>query len=172
MAGEPIERSEAMIAARQTKDEARQVETASGPAQRASREASSEETLEAKVRAALRAENIADARTLVANAEAILSTYNGAAASVAEGLTVPQVAAAKARIAMAVGDSAAARAILLLAIERHPEADALRSLMTEVMLADGRASDVRPVLKHLKGEAAKTANNRPELNETRQGPFR
>ncbi|QXT41190.1 hypothetical protein [Gymnodinialimonas ceratoperidinii] len=161
MAGEPIERSEATIAAHRTKDEARQIGTASGLASAADSKTLSEESLDAKVRAALRAENIADARTLVANAEAILSTHRE---STSAGLTAPEVAAAKARIAMAIGDGAAARAILLLAIERHPEAEALRSLMTEVMLADGRATDVRPVLRHLKGDAVKAAKERPEAD--------
>ncbi|OAN80766.1 hypothetical protein A8B78_10305 [Jannaschia sp. EhC01] len=101
------------------------------------------------LRAALDADRIADARTLVANAEAVLFAHEAAEASPSDRMTQAQLAAAKARIAIATGDGAAARAILVQAIERNPKTPALRTLMTEVMMAEGRATDVRPVLQHL-----------------------
>lgn len=104
---------------------------------------------EAALRKALKANRIADARTLVANAEAVLFAQEQADATPLEVMTKAQVAAAKSRIAMATGDDAAARAILVNAIESDPNAPALKALMTEVMLAAGRATDVRPVLQHL-----------------------
>lgn len=172
MAGEPIERSDATIAAHRTEGQARQKEPASGQAPAVDESLPPEDTLDAQVRAALRAENISGARTLVANAEAVLSSHQATTAPAPADFTVPQIAAAKARIAMAVGDGAAARAILLLAIERHPEAVALRSLMSEVMLADGRATDVRPVLRHLKRNSTKAVSDRPDPSEPHQDPSR
>lgn len=106
-------------------------------------------TLEAKVRDALQSENIRDARTLVANAEAVLFGHASGQAARPDAAPRSQIAAAKARIAIATGDKAAAHAILVQAIEVDPQTSALRSLMTEVMMATGRASDVRPVLQHL-----------------------
>ncbi|UWQ94528.1 hypothetical protein K3728_12490 [Rhodobacteraceae bacterium M385] len=113
----------------------------------------SEDSFDTELRDALRRQNIADARTLVANAEAVLAAHNATPPQSGMVPTPAQLAAGKARIAMAVGDGAAARAILLLAIERSPKDDGLRTLMAEVMLADGRATDVRPVLKHLNGRS-------------------
>jgi thioredoxin-like negative regulator of GroEL len=57
--------------------------------------------------------------------------------------------AARARIAIHVGDYSAARAILVRGIEREPEVSALRALMTEVLLADGSAAQARAVIAHL-----------------------
>ncbi|WP_341861986.1 hypothetical protein [Gymnodinialimonas sp. 57CJ19] len=111
----------------------------------------SEKSFDNELRSALRSRNIAGARNLVANAEAVLAAHNSSPPKAALVPSPAQLAAAKARIAMAVGDGAAARAILLLAIERSPKDDALRALLAEVMLADGRATDVRPVLNHLNG---------------------
>lgn len=105
-------------------------------------------TFDAELRDALAGDRISDARTLVANAEAVLTAHDASEAS-GEKLTRADVAAAKARIAIATGDSAAARAILVQAIEAAPKVTMLRAMMTEVMLANGRATDVRPVLKHL-----------------------
>ena len=112
-----------------------------------------ERPLEAAVRAALRAENIRDARTLVSNAEAILAGHAPSQSPRMEPSSRSQIAAAKARIAIATGDGAAARAILVQAIEADPNTKTLKTLMTEVMMADGRATDVRPVLKHLGNDA-------------------
>lgn len=119
-----------------------------------------EASFEAGLRNALVEDRISAARTLVANAEAILAAHEAATAA---SPRVPKVsrtdlAAAKARIAMATGDGAAARAILVQAIEAAPKAASLRSLMTEVMMATGRASDVRPVLQHL-GTAPEAARH-------------
>lgn len=105
-------------------------------------------TFDVELREALDGDRISDARTLVANAEAVLAAHD-ASEVLAEDVTRADVAAAKARIAIATGDSAAARAILVQAIEAAPKVTMLRTLMTEVMLANGRAADVRPVLKHL-----------------------
>lgn len=114
---------------------------------------------------ALRTDQISKARTLVANAEAILAAHAATRdAREAQGADVSRadVAAAKAKIAMATGDSIAARAILVQAIEQAPDVSALRTLMAEVMLASGRATDVRPVLHHLGRE--------PHLHEDAQSP--
>lgn len=98
---------------------------------------------------ALQADQISAARTLVANAEAVLAAHEAEEDAKALDVSRADVAAAKARIAIATGDGAAARAILVQAIEAAPKVVALRTLMTEVMLATGRAADVRPVLQHL-----------------------
>ena len=55
----------------------------------------------------------------------------------------------KARISLAAGDHIAAQAILVMAIEKVPTDQRLRTFLTEVMMAAGRATDVRPVLLHL-----------------------
>lgn len=101
------------------------------------------------LRKALEADQIAEARTMVANAEAVLLAHENATSLGSESMTMAHLAAAKARIAIATGDGVAAHAILVRAIERDPHTSALRTLMSEVMLAQGRAADVRPVLKHL-----------------------
>ncbi len=95
---------------------------------------------EARLHAALDHGDIRAARQLVAETEA--ETTPGAVAP-------STIAAAKAHIAVADGDMPAARAILVVAIEAAPEVSYLRTLLTEVMLASGRATDVRPVLTHL-----------------------
>lgn len=79
------------------------------------------------------------ARTLLTEAEASASTAPGPA----------QGAAARARIARASGDMHAAMAILVQAIEAHPNSSALRALLAEVMVAAGTAGDARAVLTHL-----------------------
>lgn len=112
-----------------------------------------DQSFETAMRTALHANKIGDARTLVANAEAVLMGHASAESPIAAHVTRVQLATAKARIAMALGDGMAARAILVKAIETDPDAASLRALMTEVMLAEGRATDVRPVLKHLGNEA-------------------
>ncbi|MFW5881136.1 MAG: hypothetical protein ACOCTP_01280, partial [Roseicyclus sp.] len=56
---------------------------------------------------------------------------------------------ARARIAIHTGDYPAARAILVRGIEREPDVSALRALMTEVLIADGSASQARAVVSHL-----------------------
>jgi predicted Zn-dependent protease len=60
-----------------------------------------------------------------------------------------QAAHIKARIAMAEGDFPTAKAILVMAIERHPDHVALRTLLTEVMVAAGTAAEARAVLAHI-----------------------
>lgn len=122
---------------------------------------SREPSFDAALRGALTDHRISDARTLVANAEAILA---GHGATTATSLNRADLSAAKARIAIATGDSAAARAILVQAIEASPDAAALRSLMTEVMMATGRATDVRPVLQHL-GNSQKDAASTPSFEQ-------
>lgn len=136
----------------------------------ASTEASSQDQpFETALSAALRAERIADARTLVANAEAVLMAHSSAEDALTERATQAQLAAAKARIAIAVGDGGAARAILVKAIETNPEIASLRTLMTEVMMAEGRATDVRPVLRHLGNS---TKSSAPSADTHHQSPNR
>ncbi|WP_224815407.1 hypothetical protein [Hasllibacter sp. MH4015] len=77
------------------------------------------------------------ARTLVAEA------------TEAPSASAAEIASAKARIALRAGDEVAARAIIVAAIEANPEATTLRTFLSEMMLAQGRASDVRPVMTHL-----------------------
>ncbi|MEJ6389187.1 tetratricopeptide repeat protein [Gymnodinialimonas sp. 2307UL20-7] len=108
--------------------------------------------------AALAENDIRRARTIVSEAEALLFSNDANAAEV----TRTDIAAAKARIALATGDGPAAHAILVAAIEAAPTHRALRVLMTEAMLAMGRATDVRPVLQHIgkrpKDDAKETQN--------------
>lgn len=85
----------------------------------------------------LDAGGIAAARTLLAQAEA-----DG-------GIDPAQSAATRARIALASDDLDAATAILVMAIEAHPNHGALRRLMTETLLAKGSAGHARDVLAHL-----------------------
>lgn len=100
---------------------------------------------------ALHSKDLGSARSIVADAEAVLAAHERATANEARPVLVPKphLAGAKARIAMTAGDPTAARAILVQAIERWPDVPPLRAMMTEVMLASGRAKDVRPVLAHL-----------------------
>ncbi len=95
--------------------------------------------------AALLADDIRTARCLVAEEEVRQIESIGAV----HARVTAEISAAKARIAMATNDGPAAHAILLAAIEAAPENRSLRVLMSEIMLATGRASDVRPVLRHL-----------------------
>ena len=60
-----------------------------------------------------------------------------------------QAAHIRARIALSDGDPEAAMAILVAAVEAQPGAAHLRSLLAEVMVAAGQASDVRAVLSML-----------------------
>jgi hypothetical protein len=72
------------------------------------------------------------------------------AAAVRAGTCPPwALEVARARIAIHLGDFAAARAILVRGIEREPDAPALRALMTEVLIADGSAAQARAVVAHL-----------------------
>jgi len=77
---------------------------------------------------------------------------------------------AKARIAQADGDLEAATAILVLAIEAAPGVAALRRLMTEVLLAKGRAGHARDVLHHLgRAPSNPPRDDSPPLSAPRQG---
>jgi tetratricopeptide (TPR) repeat protein len=67
----------------------------------------------------------------------------------AQALPPAQSALLRARICRAEGDLLAAKVILVTAIETLPEAPALRTLLTEVMVAAGTAADARAVLSHL-----------------------
>lgn len=120
-----------------------------GSAPNAPTEGRAQDPFEHAVRAALEADRIADARTMVANAEAVLAAHSAVTEAEVARASFVEIAGAKARIAIATGDGAAARAILVQAIERSPQSTTLRALMTEVMMAAGRATDVRPVLQHL-----------------------
>lgn len=121
---------------------------------------------EQALHAALTDHKIAEARTLVAKAEAEIYAGRGTGDWHDEPIRTEDLAAAKARIAMSIGDRSAARAILVQAIEANSKAPSLRALMTEVMMADGRASDVRPILRHL-GNAPTT---RTRLDEAADCP--
>ena len=70
-----------------------------------------------------------------------------------------EVALLKARIATAQGDPAAARAILVAAIEATPDQLGPRRALTEVMVATGTAADARAVLTHLGAAADKPAGD-------------
>jgi predicted Zn-dependent protease len=102
-----------------------------------------EGSFELRIWSRIEAGDVAGARTLVAEAEA--ARAEGAEAAQPRSV----IAAAKARIAFATGDEPAARAILVMAIEAEPAVPHLRTLLAEIMLASGRATDVRPVLQHL-----------------------
>lgn len=108
-------------------------------------------TFDANLQHALRLKNLSAARSIVADAEAVLAAHDLTKAVEARSASMSKshLAGAKARIAMSAGDPTAARAILVQAIERWPDVQPLRAMMTEVMLATGRARDVRPVLTHL-----------------------
>lgn len=60
-----------------------------------------------------------------------------------------EAAILRARIAQALGDLDAARAILVAAIEAMPDQTAPRRALAEVMVAMGTAADARAVLAHL-----------------------
>lgn len=100
-------------------------------------------SLDQLVRTALESGDIQTSRTLVAAAEAELLSDNSGRIGRSD------IAMAKARIAVADGDFSAAHAILVMAIERDSNHAHLRTLLSEVMLASGRATDVRPVLQHI-----------------------
>ena len=59
-----------------------------------------------------------------------------------------RAACLKARIALETGDHLAAKAILVMALERGADTPTLRAMLTEVMVAAGTASDARAVLHH------------------------
>ena len=103
------------------------------------------DNLNSSVRQAISEGNIRLARDLLAAEEQRVSEIGLANTDHAHA----QIAAGKARIALATQDGAAAHAILLSAIEAAPENRSLRVLMSEVMLSNGRATDVRPVLSHI-----------------------
>jgi predicted Zn-dependent protease len=115
----------------------RDVGTAQGTADRLSEEPLTSASLDALIPAYLAAGRIARARDLVARAAQ-------------EGFAEPwALEAARARIAMHQDDLPAARAILVRGLEREPGAPALRSLMTEVLMADGGAAQARDVIARL-----------------------
>jgi predicted Zn-dependent protease len=124
---------------------------------------------DATLRHALHDEDLPTARSLVANAEAILAAHEKTSTKKTHptAMTKPLLASAKARIAMTAGDPVAARAILVQAIERWPEETPLRVMMTEVMLASGRAKDVRPVLTHL-GRTALSASTDQDVGSEKK----
>jgi thioredoxin-like negative regulator of GroEL len=111
-------------------------------------------TFQTAVEAALQIGDIQLARCLVAEEEARQIETVGAT----HATVTADIYAAKARIALATDDGLAAQAILLTAIEAAPKNRSLRVLMSEVMLATGRASDVRPVLQHV----GKRSTDRPD----------
>jgi thioredoxin-like negative regulator of GroEL len=97
----------------------------------------STETLDALISARLAAGRVACARDLVARGATEDRTPDWA------------LEAARARIAMQQNDLSAARAILVRGIERTPEAATLRTLMLEVLMADGDAAHAREVVARL-----------------------
>ena len=111
-------------------------------------------TFQTALEAALQNGDIQKARCLVAEKEALQIEAVGAA----HAAVTAEIYAAKARIALATDDGAGAHAILLTAIEAAPKNRSLRILMSEIMLATGRASDVRPVLQHV----GKRSTERPD----------
>ena len=81
--------------------------------------------------------------------------------SEAEGkgrVTAHETALMRARIAQTQGDMAAAKAILVSAIEATPDEVAPRRALAEVMVAIGTAADTRTVLNHLGGATTQTPN--------------
>jgi hypothetical protein len=113
------------------------IEGAQGTAERLDATELSPDTLDALISARLAAGRVACARDLVAR-------------GVAEGrVPVWALETARARIALHQGDLSAARAILVRGIERTPEATPLRTLMLEVLVADGDAAHARDVTSRL-----------------------
>jgi thioredoxin-like negative regulator of GroEL len=100
------------------------------------------------------------ARTILSGAEASAE------------IPVAEIARLKARIAMDQGDFDAAKAILVAAIDRQPEAPALRTLMAEVMVAAGTAGDVRAVLTHIAQPPVNPVdpNAEPDIEDTPAAP--
>jgi predicted Zn-dependent protease len=94
------------------------------------------DSLETMIDAALATGAIQTARDMLSNAET-----DGA-------LPAWRAGCLKARIALETGDHLAAKAILVMALERGPDHPALRTMLTEVMVAAGTASDARAVLHH------------------------
>lgn len=90
------------------------------------------------------------ARTVLADAEA--------------KVTPVQAAMIRARIAIFERDFAAAKAILVSAIEAEPDAAPLRLLLTEAMVAAGTAADARAVLSML----GQPPVNPPPLDATQE----
>jgi hypothetical protein len=78
-----------------------------------------------------------------------IGTARGVLALVAPLITAPHGAQIKARIALGEEDFAAAKAILVMAIEQSPDHPGLRALLAEVMVAAGSAAEVRAVLTHI-----------------------
>jgi hypothetical protein len=114
----------------------RDMETAQETADRLSQAALTVASLEALISARLAAERVACARDLVARA-------------IVEGLEPAAVEAARARIALHLGDMPAARAILVRGIERTPGATGLKALMAEVLMAGGSAAHARDIIGRL-----------------------
>lgn len=95
------------------------------------------DAMELVVDAALDTGAVQIARTAVSEAEA------------AGAIQPSRAACLKARIALETGDLLAARAILVLALDAAPGNAALRTLLTEAMVAAGTAADARAVLGHI-----------------------
>lgn len=74
-------------------------------------------------------------------------------------LSMSEAALLRARIAQALGDLDAARAILVAAIETVPDQIAPRRALAEVMVAMGTAADARAVLAHLGSGAEKATTD-------------
>ncbi|MGP1355699.1 hypothetical protein [Roseicyclus sp.] len=114
----------------------RDIATAQETADRLAEAALTSASFEVLISARLADGRVACARDLVARA-------------VSEGLEPAALEAARARIALHLGDMAAARAILVRGIERTPGATGLRALMAEVLMADGGAAHARDVIGRL-----------------------
>jgi predicted Zn-dependent protease len=106
-------------------------------AERLSRLPGQPEAPDLVIETALEMDDLAVARDALAEAEA------------SGRLSPSRTACLKARIALETGDHAAAKAILVTAIDRAPDLPQLRSLLAEVMVAGGTAAEARAVLNNL-----------------------
>ncbi|AHM04673.1 hypothetical protein roselon_02338 [Roseibacterium elongatum DSM 19469] len=103
------------------------------------------DTLSLLIDTALTDDRSGDARAIVARA-------------MSEGqIGGADIAAARARIAFHDGDVEAAKAILVMAIEAHPEAPGLRPMLTETLMVSGGAAYARDVQKNLGKEPVNPA---------------
>lgn len=96
-----------------------------------------EDATQLRVEVALSDSAVQTARTLVSEAESRAALSGEMAASL------------KGKIAMADGDGVAARAVLVMAVERFPESVMLRNQLMETLIASGGAGDARAVLSHI-----------------------
>jgi Tfp pilus assembly protein PilF len=83
-------------------------------------------------------------------------------AEISGRLAPHEAALTRSRIAQVQGDMAAAKAILLAAIDAMPDQPALRRALAEVMIASGTAADARAVLNHLDSGAEEVTPGRPD----------